>query len=137
MTTVRRIDKNRRFTMPPGLFELLNVTPGKDKVSLTLNGRCLNIHKFTQGDFKSGYIRSVDYKGRFIIPKEICEFLKIKPEIDILQLKISNDSIQLSKAINSCIFCHQPDSLFVKHNGLLICIECARSISNKLRLLDD
>lgn len=77
-----------------------------------------------------GITRKVDNLGRIVLPKEYRTILQIE-EGDIMNIKIKDNSLLVSKTNNSCIFCNSTDSL-VDFENQLICNYCCQKFLSKM-----
>lgn len=77
----------------------------------------------------TGLVRRIDSVGRFFIPAELKDIMKIKPH-DRVEILFDDEYIILTKYYNKCLFCGTSSDLFVfkrkyvcencKHNILLL-----------------
>ena len=83
----------------------------------------------------TGVIRNLDTQGRFCIPKEIQQLLKLRP-CDPIEFQVHGRTIHLRKHYEGCAFCNTANAKLIRYNGLNVCAFCARHLANKLRSLD-
>lgn len=72
-------------------------------------------------------LRRIDELGRIVLPAEMREQLHIA-EKDFLEITVQGNSLILSKAADSCIFCKSTDNL-AKLNNLPVCETCRQRLA--------
>ena len=76
----------------------------------------------------TGIVRSTDYLGRIVIPKELRNVLDIS-EKDCLEIFTEGEQIILQKYQPACIFCGEAKDI-VNYKGKNICKCCMEDIKN-------
>ena len=76
----------------------------------------------------TGIVRSTDYLGRIVIPKELRNVLDIS-EKDCLEIFTEGEQIILQKYQPACIFCGEAKDV-VNYKGKNICKCCMEDIKN-------
>ena len=76
----------------------------------------------------TGIVRSTDYLGRIVIPKELRNVLDIS-EKDCLEIFTDGEQIILQKYQPACIFCGEAKDI-VNYKGKNICKCCMEDIKN-------
>lgn len=79
---------------------------------------------------ESGIARSIDSLGRFVIPKEMRRHLQIE-EGDLLEARLEEDKIVLSRYSKSCVLCSNTSDLF-NFQGKQICGACLQKLKECL-----
>ena len=74
----------------------------------------------------TGFIKHVDFLGRFKIPKELLLSYDIKPYSNI-KLSRKRNSIIISKETHTCIFCNSTGNIHV-FKDKYICQDCIEKI---------
>lgn len=79
----RKIDDHRRVVIPPEICELLNISPGKDFLELSVDGDCIILSKSTDHCTicNEKFARLIDYKG-----SKICYGCSLKKILNALRL---------------------------------------------------
>lgn len=72
-------------------------------------------------------LRRIDELGRIVLPAEMREQLHIA-EKDFLEVIVHGNSLVLSKAADSCIFCKSTNNL-AKLNNIPICETCRQRLA--------
>ena len=76
----------------------------------------------------TGIVRSTDYLGRTVIPKELRNVLDIS-EKDCLEIFTEGEQIILKKYQPACIFCGEAKDI-VNYKGKNVCKCCLEDIKN-------
>ena len=76
----------------------------------------------------TGIVRSTDYLGRIVIPKELRNVLDIS-EKDCLEIFTEGEQIILKKYQPACIFCGEAKDI-VNYKGKNVCKCCLEDIKN-------
>lgn len=76
----------------------------------------------------TGIVRSTDYLGRIVIPKELRNVLDIS-EKDCLEIFTEGEQIILKKYQPACIFCGEAKDV-INYKGKNICKCCLEDIKN-------
>lgn len=78
----------------------------------------------------TGVVRPVDKMGRVVIPKEIRKQLKIRSDIDHVEIYLDGENIILRKFRPTCVFC---DNLAegVEFEGYSVCNKCIEKLKLK------
>lgn len=76
----------------------------------------------------TGIVRSTDYLGRIVIPKELRNVLDIS-EKDCLEIFTEGEQIILQKYQPACVFCGEAKDI-VNYKGKNICKCCLEDIKN-------
>ena len=76
----------------------------------------------------TGIVRSTDYLGRIVIPKELRNVLDIS-EKDCLEIFTEGEQIILKKYQPLCIFCGEAKDV-INYKGKNICKCCMEDIKN-------
>ena len=76
----------------------------------------------------AGIVRSTDYLGRIVIPKELRNVLDIS-ENDCLEIFTEGEQIILKKYQPACIFCGDAKDV-INYKGKNICKCCMEDIKN-------
>ena len=71
----------------------------------------------------TGIIRPVDKNGRVVIPRELRKQFDVENDVDCFEIFTEDDKIILKKYAPSCVFCGDPDDLFMLH-GRTVCLSC-------------
>lgn len=78
----------------------------------------------------SGIARQIDNLGRYVIPMEMRRHLQIS-EGDLLEARLEEDRIILTKYAKSCVLCSNTENLF-NFNGKQICANCLKQLKDCL-----
>ena len=78
----------------------------------------------------SGITRPIDQLGRVVIPKEMRKHLQIN-DGDLLEIRLEDSSIVLSRYAKSCVICSGTESLF-NFNGKQLCATCLKQLKDCL-----
>ncbi len=71
----------------------------------------------------TGIIRPVDKNGRVVIPRELRKQFDIENDVDSFEIFTEDDKIILKKYAPSCVFCGDPNELFMLQ-GRTVCLNC-------------
>ncbi|MCQ2477991.1 MAG: AbrB/MazE/SpoVT family DNA-binding domain-containing protein [Clostridia bacterium] len=78
----------------------------------------------------TGMIRPVDKMGRVVIPNEIRKQLKIKSNVDSLEIYVDGENIILRKFQPTCIFCNNLADC-IEYEGHTVCNDCIEKLKAK------
>lgn len=72
--------------------------------------------------------KKIDDVGRVVLPKDIREKLGLRLN-DMIKIDVQNDSIIITKAEHTCVFCGKSSGL-KSFMGKTVCEYCIKSLNN-------